>query len=194
MDTSPPLPMSTQRDRFLTPEEYLAIERAAETKSEYFAGEMFALAGASRKHVRIVTNIVAELSVRLEGGPCEVYSSDLRVRVSETGLYTYPDVLVVCGEPEMDADDVLLNPVLIVEVLSPSTEAYDRGRKFEHYRRIPSLAEYLLVAQDAQRIEQYTRQDRERWLLTEVRGPDGVVRCESISCELPCARAYRNVD
>jgi Uma2 family endonuclease len=186
--------MSTQRDRFLTPEEYLAIERAAETKSEYFAGEMFALAGASRKHVRIVTNIVAELSVRLEGGPCEVYSSDLRVRVSETGLYTYPDVLVVCGEPEMDADDVLLNPVLIVEVLSPSTEAYDRGRKFEHYRRIPSLAEYLLVAQDAQRIEQYTRQDRERWLLTEVRGLEGMVQCESISCELPCGRVYRNTD
>jgi Uma2 family endonuclease len=184
--------MSTQRDRFLTPEEYLAIERAAETKSEYFAGEMFALAGASRKHVRIVTNIVAELSVRLEGGPCEVYSSDLRVRVSETGLYTYPDVLVVCGEPEMDADDVLLNPVLIVEVLSPSTEAYDRGRKFEHYRRIPSLAEYLLVAQDAQRIEQYTRQDRERWLLTEVRGLDGVVQCEAVPCELPLARVYRN--
>ncbi len=88
---------------------------------------MFALAGASRKHVRIVTNIVAELSVRLEGGPCEVYSSDLRVKVSESGPYTYPDVLVVCGEPEMEDDDILLNPRLIVEVLSPSTEAYDRG-------------------------------------------------------------------
>lgn len=186
--------MSTRPDRFLTPEEYLAIERAAETKSEYFAGEMFALAGASRKHVRIVTNLVAELSVRLEGGPCEVYSSDLRVKVFESGLYTYPDVLVVCGEPEMEDDDILLNPRLIVEVLSPSTEAYDRGRKFEHYRRIPSLGEYLLVAQDAHRVEQYTRQDRERWLLTEVRGLEGMVRCESISCELPCARVYRNTD
>lgn len=194
MDTSPALPISTQPDRFLTPEEYLAIERAAETKSEYFAGEMFALAGASRRHNRIVANLIVELGTRLEGGPCEVYPSDMRVKVSETGLYTYPDVLVVCGEPELEDDDILLNPRLILEVLSPSTEAYDRGRMFEHYRRIPSLAEYLLVAQDTHRIEQYTRQDRERWLLTEVRGPDGVVRCESISCELPYARVYRNVD
>ncbi|CAN5691016.1 Uma2 family endonuclease [soil metagenome] len=184
--------MSTQPDRLLTPEEYLAIERAAETKSEYFAGEMFALAGASRRHNRIVANLIIELGNQLEAGPCEVYPSDMRVKVAESGLYTYPNVLVVRGEPELEDDDILLNPRLILEVLSPSKEAYDRGRKFEHYRRIPSLAEYLLVAQDSHRIEQYTRQDGERWLLTEVRGPNGVVRCETVACELNCARVYRN--
>lgn len=194
MDTASALPVSTQPDRLLTPEDYLVIERAAETRSEYYAGEMFALAGASRRHNRIVANLIIELGIRLEASPCEVYPSDMRVKVSETGLYTYPDVLVVCGEPELEDDDTLLNPRLIVEVLSPSTEAYDRGRKFEHYRRIPALAEYLLVGQDAQRIEQYTRQDQDRWLLTEVRGLDGVVQCESVSCELPCARVYRNTD
>ena len=184
--------MSTRPDRLLTPQEYLEIERAAETRSDYFAGEMFALAGASRTHTRIVANLITEFSGGLEGGPCEVYASDMRVKVSETGLYTYPDVLVVCGVPEMEDDDVLLNPVLIVEVLSPSTEAYDRGRKFEHYRRIPSLAEYLLVAQDTHRIEQFTRQDPEHWLMTEVRGLEGTVRCEAVACELPCSRVYRN--
>jgi Uma2 family endonuclease len=127
--------MSSQPNTFLTPEEYLEIERAAERKSEYFRGEMFARAGVSHEHVLIVTNVVAELARAFKGKPFEVYSSDMRLRVTPSGFYTYPDVMVVC-EPQFadDRQDTLLNPVVIVEVLSESTQDYDRGRKFQHYR------------------------------------------------------------
>jgi Uma2 family endonuclease len=139
--------MSTQPKTFISPEQYLAIERKAERKSEYFNGEMFAMAGASESHVLIVTNVVAELREQLRGRPYTVYSTDLRVKVSPTGLYTYPDVVVVCGQPQFadDQRDTLLNPTLIVEVLSESTQDYDRGEKFEHYRSIASFHEYVLI-------------------------------------------------
>jgi Uma2 family endonuclease len=188
--------MSSQRTTLLTPEEYLEIERRAERKSEYFRGEMFAMAGASRRHVVIVANLVREFGNRLDAGPCEIYSNDMRLRVSSTGLYTYPDVMVACGDPQFADDqiDTVLNPILIVEVLSESTEAFDRGKKFEQYRTLPSLREYLLVAQDAPRIEQYTRQPDDRWLLAVTHGRDASIRLASIDCALPLARIYHKVD
>jgi Uma2 family endonuclease len=145
----------------LTEDEYLAIERLAEFRSEFYNGEMFALAGASRRHNRIVTNLVIALGTQLRYRPCNVYSNDMRVRVANTGLFTYPDVVVTCGEEEFadDEQDTLLNPLVIFEVLSDSTEAYDRGKTFEHYQSIESLSTYVLVAQDAPRIERYVGQD-----------------------------------
>src|SRR5262249_39888199 len=127
--------MSTPTKSRFTPEEYLALERAAERRSEYYAGEIFAMGGASRKHIVIVANISGQLWSQLKGRPCRVYPNDMRVKVSPTGLYTYPDVAVVCGLDQFDDDhqDTLLNPTVIIEVLSKSTEAYDRGKKFEHY-------------------------------------------------------------
>lgn len=189
--------MATAAKQLLTAEQYLAIERAAEFKSEFFAGEMFAMAGASEEHNLVVANVVGELHAQLKGRPYRLYPSDMRVRVSATGLYTYPDVTVVCGERRFDDEknDTLLNPTLIVEVLSPTTEAYDRGDKFAHYRRLDSLREYLLIAQDRQRVERYARQaDGQQWLLTEFSDPEAVVPLPSIGCELALADVYDKVD
>ena len=139
--------MSSQIQKHYTPEEYLALERQAQYKSEYYAGEIFAMAGASRWHNLIVTNVLRELSLQLKGRPCTTYPSAMRVKISPTGLYTYPDVTVVCGAARFEdtQQDTLLNPTLIVEVLSESTEAYDRGGKFAHYRKLNSLLEYVLI-------------------------------------------------
>jgi Uma2 family endonuclease len=188
--------MSSQRTSLLTPEEYLEIERKAERKSEYFQGEMFAMAGASYAHVLIVDNLNHELKLRLKAGPCRVHSSELRLRVAPNGLYTYPDLMVICGGPQFadDRRDTVVNPVLIVEVLSESTEAYDRGQKFEQYRTLPSLREYLLVAQDAPRIEQWIRQPDHNWLLAEISGRDASIRLASIDCVLPLAEIYDQID
>ena len=188
--------MATQAGTYLSPEEYLELERKAETKSEYFRGEMFAMAGASRRHGLIVTNLVREISQRTRNRACTVYSGDLRLCVAAAGLYTYPDVVAVCGE-EKYADsefDTLLNPTVIIEVLSDSTRDYDRGQKFEHYRTIPSLKEYLTVAQDRAHIEHYVRQPDDRWLLTEYRGCTATLTVESLSIELPLSDIYEKVD
>jgi Uma2 family endonuclease len=187
--------MSSQPTTYLTPAEYLAIERKAEYKSEYIDGEIVAMTGASRKHNLIVFNIALEIGRQIKGRPCEGYSNDMRVRVPSTRLYTYPDVVVVCGEPQFEDDqvDTLLNPTLVIEVLSESTELYDRGKKFGFYRTINSLAEYLLVAQDEQRIEQYVRQADERWLLSEHRSPEEAVELTSIQCSLELREVYDKV-
>jgi Uma2 family endonuclease len=179
----------------LTPEEYLEIERRAETRSEYLDGEMFAMAGASLEHSQIVSNLVGELSKQVKRRSYRALPNDLRIHIPATGLYTYPDVVVVCGEPRLEDEhfDTLLNPTLIIEVLSPSTEAYDRGKKFEHYRTVESLAEYLLVSQDAPRIEQYLRQPDGRWLFTAVAGMDSNITLPSIQCELSLAEVYDKV-
>src|SRR5262249_32000266 len=147
--------------RIVSPAEYLAAERRSETKHEYLRGVVYAMAGASREHNRITLNLGAEIRAQLKGSPFEAFVSDMRVLVEATGLYTYPDVAVVGGErPFLDAEvDTLLNPNVLIEVLSPSTEAYDRGKKFAHYRRIPSLVEYVLVAQDRPLVERFTRRD-----------------------------------
>jgi len=188
--------MSSEPKTFLTPAEYLDIERKAEYKSEYYQGEMFAMAGASLPHAIIVSNIVGELRQQLKAMPCGVYSNDLRVQVTHTGLYTYPDVIVCCGTPQLADDymDMLLNPTLIIEVLSHSTRDYDRGRKFEHYRTISSLAEYVTVTQDAPHIERWTRQPEDRWLLTEFRELNQTVELASAGCVLALAEVYAKID
>ena len=177
-----------------TTEEYLARERMAEAKSEYLDGEILAMAGASRAHNRIVLNLGAELNRQLRGSPCEAFVNDLRVRVSQTGLYTYPDVVVACGEVQFEDDqvDTLLNPVVVIEVLSPKTEAYDRGEKFAHYRRLDSLQEYLLVSQDKVRVERYVRQG-EQWVLSELNAVDDVLQIETITCSVRLGDIYERV-
>lgn len=186
--------MATQPNTFLSPAEYLEIERKADHKSEYYAGEMFAMAGASRRHVVIVTNLAAELRQALKGRPCETYSADLRLRVTPTGLYTYPDIIVTCGEPQFADGDTLLNPTLIIEVLSDSTRDYDRGRKFQNYRSLPSLAEYLTVEQNEPHVEQWVRQAEKHWLLTEFAEMTESVRLASIECTLALAEIYDRID
>ena len=178
-----------------TPEQYLALERRAAFKSEYLDGYITSMSGASRKHNRITGNVYRKISDQLENRPCEAFFSDLRVCVSPTGLYTYPDVLVVCGAPEfLDGElDTLLNPTLIVEVLSPTTELYDRGARFGHYRRLTSLKEYVLIAQDHILIERYVRQGDD-WLLSAQNKLDETLRLTSIDCSISLREIYARVD
>jgi len=153
------------------------------------------MAGAKREHNLIVGNVVREAGNCLKGRRCEVYPSDMRVKVSATGLYTYPDVTIVCGKPEFDDEhhDTLLNPTVLVEVLSESTEAYDRGTKSRHYRKLASLKEYLLIAQDRPHVERYVRQPDGGWLLRDVAELDQSVAFDSIPVVLPMAEIYRQV-
>jgi Uma2 family endonuclease len=180
--------------RHYTAEEYLALERQAPYKSEYVAGQIVAMSGASRAHSLITGNLFRVLSGQLLDRPCEAHASDLRVKVSARGLYTYPDIVVVCGDAQFEdaAVDTLLNPTLIVEVLSPSTEAYDRGAKFGYYRQAPSLREYVLIAQDRMLVEQYVRADA-GWLLTETSDPAARVEFPAIGCAAPLSEIYRKV-
>lgn len=177
-----------------TREAYLAAERAAEYKSEYVDGYVLAMSGASRAHNVIAGNASTALNLQLTDAPCEVYAADMRVKVSDTGDYTYPDVVVACGEIAFeDAElDTLLTPTVIVEVLSPSTEGYDRGIKFERYRRIPSLQEYLMVAQDRILVEHYVRQGH-AWQYTAYDALEQSLRLPSIACALPLKDIYRKV-
>lgn len=187
--------MSSQPETYLTPEEYLAFERQAEYKNEYFAGEIFAMVGASRKHNLIAANIIMLLGQQLKDKPCEVYPSDMRVKAPATDSYTYSDVVVACGEPKFEDEyvDTLLNPSLIVEILSPSTASYDRIKKFGYYRTIESLSEYLLVAQDEYKVEQYTKQTDGRWLLSDIRSLEGLVQLSSVECTLALKDVYDKV-
>jgi Uma2 family endonuclease len=188
--------MSTQPQPRYTPEEYLALERKAEYRSEYFAGEIFAMSGASEHHNLIVGNVFAALHTQFRNRPCRVYASDMRVKVSPTGLYTYPDVVAVCGAPRFDDEqkDTLLNPAVIIEVLSPSTEAYDRGDKFGHYRKLESLTEYVLIAQEKIHIERYVRQADNQWLFSEASDPSDAIRLPTIDCLLVLAEVYDKVE
>jgi Uma2 family endonuclease len=190
------MPMATEPKRFVTPEEYLAGERESLDKSEYLQGQVFAMGGASPRHVLIVTNLVSELRSQLKRRSCAVFSTDLRIMVSETGLYTYPDVVVVCdGLKFRDGfKDTVTNPTLIVEVLSKSTKDYDRGEKFEHYRTIDSLKEYLLIAQDRPYVEHHLRQPDNKWLLSETGDLNGVIQLPTIGCSLALAEIYDKVD
>ncbi len=187
--------MSTVPEQYITPQAYLDRERQAETKSQYFQGEIFAMTGASRQHNLIAVNTVITLGPQLRDRDCEIYSGDMRVKVSPSGLYTYPDVTVVCGEPQFeDAElDTLLNPKVLFEVLSPSTADYDRGGKFAKYRRLPSLQEYVLISQDRPLIEHYVRQGQNQWVLTENESLDHTLVLPSIGCELPLAEIYLKV-
>jgi len=172
--------------------EYLALEAASDTRHEYLNGEIFAMAGGTPEHGALAANVIRLLGTALLDRPCVVYTSDVRIRVLATGLNTYPDVSVTCGAIERDPQDAstIVNPVVLVEVLSDSTEAYDRGEKFAHYRRIPSLRDYLLVSQHEARIEHYRRNDDGTWTLRDVASSE-TVRL-SIGCELPVGAVYRD--
>lgn len=186
--------MASEPVRWLSPEEYLRNERLAETKSEYVDGTLVAMSGATRQHVLITTNIGSQIHRQLEDGPCEVYTQDLRVRIEEGGMYAYPDVVVVCDPPEFQDNefDVLLNPTVIVEVLSESTEGYDRGLKFARYRRRASLRGYVLVAQDRVSVERFRRQG-DQWVFTEAASLDDTIDLPSIGCALALRSIYSKV-
>jgi Uma2 family endonuclease len=180
----------------LTEAEFLEIERRAEFKSEFFRGEMFAMAGGTPMHSLIATNFARELGNRLEGSPCVVFNSDLRVKVEACGLYTYPDLSVVCGEPVYadEQNETIVNPRVIVEILSDSTEAYDRGAKFEFYRQIPSLQEYLLASQRQARIEQFIRRSGDEWLLRQAAGLEATLVLPSLDITVSVRRVFANVE
>jgi Uma2 family endonuclease len=187
--------MASHPEHFYTPDEYLALERKAAYKSEYYAGEIFAMSGASREHSIIVGNVTTELNIQLETPECELYPTGMRVRAPDTTLYTYPDLVVVCGQPQFEDEsvDTLLNPSLIVEVLSPSTEAYDRARKFANYREIESLREYVLIAQKECRVTQFIKQHDGDWLFREAGNIEESIHLPSIKCNLRLARVYRKI-
>lgn len=180
----------------LTAEQYLFAERQSDTKSEYFDGEIFAMAGASREHNQISANLVRVLGNQLLDKPCSVYSSDMKVRIDKARKYTYPDLVIACQAERFEDGhrDVLLNPVVILEILSDSTEAYDRGRKFLHYQLLDSLAVYLLVSQDTPQIERFIRHEDGTWLYAEFHGLDAMVEIESVGCSLRLGDVYHKVD
>src|SRR5258707_5743024 len=187
--------MAASRQPRLTPEEYLEIERRAEFRNEYYNGQMYAMSGGSLRHAIIIANLIQRLANALEGRPCTVVSNDLRLRVSPEGLYAYPDLIVVCGPPKLaDAhNDTLEKPTFLAEVLSPSTEAYDRGFKSSQYRKIESLQEYALISQDEPHVEVYRRQPSGDWLLSESAGLDAVCRFASLDCQVALTAIYARV-
>ncbi|PWU19238.1 MAG: hypothetical protein C5B50_07010 [Verrucomicrobia bacterium] len=179
----------------LTEADYLRIERQAQFRSEFFDGEMFAMAGGMRAHSLIATNLAGLLTNALKGSDCVAYNTDLRVKIEATGLLTYPDISIVCGEQRFldEQEDTLLNPVLIIEVLSDSTEAYDRGKKFEHYRQIPSCREYLLVSQKEPRIEQFVGKSNGEWTLKEASGVEAEIKLVSLGTVFRLAEVFAKV-
>jgi Uma2 family endonuclease len=187
--------MAAQPRVYLTVAEYLARERVGDTKHEFFAGQVYALAGGSEQHNLIAGNVLASLHAQVRKRSCTVYPSDMRLKIPRTNLYTYADVSVVCGQAQFeDAQrDILLNPSVIIEVLSPSTENYDRGKKFQNYRTLDSAREYLLIAQDTHHIEHYIRQPDNQWLLSEADTLDATIELPTISCTLALADVYEKV-
>ncbi|HEX8651352.1 MAG TPA: Uma2 family endonuclease [Pyrinomonadaceae bacterium] len=188
--------MSLQQHTYLTPDEYLTMERQAEYKSEYVDGVVYAMSGASFRHNAIVANVVAELVQQLRESPCRALPSDMKVRLPDSRKFFYPDVSVVCGEPQFhdERTDVLLNPTLIIEVLSESTAAFDRGEKFQAYQLLDSLREYILISQDKHLVEQYTRQTRESWTYTATVGLESSTALPSINCTLSLTAVYDKTD
>ena len=181
--------------KFYTPEEYLALERASDIRHEYIDGEIVEMAGANRRHNRISMNVGRLLDNQLLERDCNVYGSDMRVKIASTDRYTYPDVVAVCGAElfEDENEDTLLNPMLIIEVLSKSTEAYDRGEKFEYYQTIESFCEYVLIAQEPFRVEQFVRKEQNVWTYFEYRTPDDIVKLNSVDCELVLRDIYHKI-
>ncbi len=179
---------------YLTPEEYLAWERKQPFKNEYHKGQIIAMSGASRSHNRITLDTATQVNIQLMNSECEVFAGDMRVRTSPTISYYYPDVIVVCGEPRFEDDtfDTLLNPILVIEVLSPSTAAFDRGEKFEHYKQLISLQEYILISQDSVRVEHY-RCEGTQWTHNTFQRLEDMLSLASIGCTLPLRAIYRRV-
>ncbi|NWF68095.1 MAG: Uma2 family endonuclease [Chloroflexi bacterium] len=176
-------------------EEYLALERESDIRHEYYDGEIFTMTGGSENHVLVTGNTLTTLNIQLRQRPCKIYATDMRVRVGPSGLYTYPDLAVVCGAAEFTKENPpsLLNPIPLIEVPSPSTEAYDRGKKFQHYRKLESLREVVLIAQDSARSESYWRQDNGQWLLSEAAAMEATLTPRSIDCVLALADVYEKV-
>jgi Uma2 family endonuclease len=189
--------MTAQPIIYITEDDYLQRERASTLKHEYYAGHIYAIAGASEAHNLIAMNLAALLRSRVRGSSCRAYPSDMRVKVQPTGLNTYPDFSIVCGQPAfVDADkrDTLTNPGLIIEILSPSTESYDRGEKFQHYRTIETLQEYILVAQNKYRIERFVRNEHNEWVLSDVSGLEAALPLALLQTEIALADIYEQVE
>ena len=184
------------KPKWLSYTEYLEREGVAATKNEYYAGEIFAMAGGSRRHNSITGNIFATLYTKLSHASCRPFLSDQRIRISQLDLGTYPDLSVVCGELEGDMIDpeAITNPCVLVEVLSPSTESYDRGKKFDFYRQIDSLEEYVLVSQQEPIVERFKRQPNGDWLMTVYKGMEATLNLTSIQADLQLQDIYRFVD
>lgn len=178
-----------------TPAEYLAMEEVADYKSEYYAGEIFAMTGGTADHSTVAVNLTSEIRQFLTTRPCRVFNSDMRLYIQKSGLYTYPDVMVVCDKLKFAArrDDTLVNPMLIIEVLSKSTRDYDRGAKFEFYKEIATLREYVLVESEAPRVECYRRGSGSQWIIETYDGLEAVARLESLGCDLPLRQIYHKV-
>ena len=187
--------MAAEPNRLLTPAEYLERERAGELKHEYVAGEVYAMVGASWPHNLIASATFLSLGRQLEGSGCTILPSDMRVKIAALNIYTYPDISIVCGKPELEDKefDTLLNPTVIAEILSPSTEGYDRGLKFQRYRLIPAFREYLLIAQDTLRVEHAVRQPDNSWSLAAYTAADDVIALPAVGCTLALADVYRKV-
>lgn len=185
--------LRTRKKKF-TAKEYLAMEEVAPYKSEYYRGEIYALSGGSLDHSVIQGNIIRELGTLLEATPCRVLTSDIRVHVATSDLYTYPDAAVVCGRVEFLSrrNDTILNPMLIVEVLSPSTRDYDSGVKFEMYKGIPGLQEYVLVDAEKEHVACYLRRD-DQWVVNMYEGLTDTCRIRSVDCDVPLAKIYAKV-
>lgn len=187
--------MALAQNKRWTPEEYLAFERDSEIRHEYLDGEVYAMAGGSRNHSKITVNVSSNLHNQLRSRDCTVFSSDMRVDVAMGRLYAYPDISVVCGEAKYDTKlgDMLLNPTVLIEVTSPSTERYDREEKFRRYRRLISLREYLVISQGEASLEHYTKQANGDWILREVFGLEAEIELASIQCKLALADIYEKV-
>lgn len=187
--------MQMQADGPISEAAYLEQERLSPIKHEYLGGKITAMARASRAHNLIVSNLIVALGTQLKGRPCRVYPSDMRLKIAATGLYTYPDIMVVCGEERFadNEQDTLLNPDLIIEVLSDSTERYDRGAKFAHYRKLKSLQEYLMVSQTPYKLERYFKNKDGLWVLSETEAKNPRIVLDSIGCELSHEAVYLNL-
>ncbi len=188
--------MSTQPKPFVTEEQYLEIEERSERRSEYFRGEIFPMEATTVPHATIHSNLGSALLRELAGSGCRLFFGQLRVRVSRTGLYTYPDLVIVCGKPELSEKDPnsVTNPKVIVEILSPSTEDYDRGSKFDQYRSIPSFVEYLVVVQDRIYAGHWVKQPDGGWLLHDLSDGDATVFLSSIGVRFPMSEVYAGVE
>jgi Uma2 family endonuclease len=188
--------MSTLTVTHVTPEEYLAAERLSETRSEYIDGGVFPMTGGSLNHNQITLNLATELNIQLRPSPCRVLVADLKIRLQESRKFFYPDVTIVCDEPQFhdERKDIITNPVLVIEVLSPSTEAFDRGAKFQAYRTIETLKEYLLVSQDKPLIEQFVRSEGGEWRYRAAEGLEASLALPSVECTLNLSAVYDKVE
>ena len=187
--------MLRRTKKIFTPTEYLAMEEVADYKSEFFNGEIFAMSGGTPDHSTVAVNMTIALGTRLASRPCRVFNSDMRLNVERNGLYTYPDVMVICGKIELvkRRNDTVTNPVLIVEVLSESTRDYDRGMKFNMYKQVPSLQEYVVVESENPRVECYRRGADDQWVVEMIDDTSATVRLASVACEISISEIYRKV-